>query len=101
MPTLLRKPVRRTTISPFFNYGPDRGKPFVVTLEPGDLLTLRPLRSRREESSVTMKLSDLYTYALLSRARNRTLEKARAKKAAMDAKRKTAALAREVRRASR
>lgn len=96
--TTLSKPVARVTRDPFFSYGPDRGKRYVATLEPGDLLTLRPLRSRAEGARVSIALVDVYRYALLCRVRAANLEKAKAAKAKKDAARKTRALDRAIRR---
>lgn len=92
--TPLRKPVRRVTAEPFINYGPDRDRLFVVTLAPGDLLTLRPLGRRAE---VTARLQDIYRMILLGRANASRMEKLRAIKAKKDAARKYRAMMREVR----
>ncbi len=74
--TRLNKPVSRVTRFPFFTYGPDRDRPFVATLAPEDVLTLRPLRCRRESASVTIKLEDVYRYALRCRVNMTRLEQA-------------------------
>ncbi len=84
--TTLIKPVSRKTRSAFFTFGPDKDRPFVATLAPGDVLTLRPLRIRRESAAVTIKLVDVYRYALLCRTRAANLDKANnAKKKKADA----------------
>lgn len=84
--TPLAKPVSRKTRAPFFTYGPDKDRPFVATLAPGDVLTLRPLRIRRPSAEITIKLVDVYRYALLCRTRAANLEKANtAKKKKSDA----------------
>lgn len=99
--TTLNKPIHRVTRAAFFEFGPDRGRPFVASLEPGDVLTLRPLRVRREGASITIKLCDIYRYALLCRVNCARLEKAREKKAKIDAGRKHRRLMRELRREER
>ncbi len=76
--TRLAKAISRITREPFFNYGPDRDRPFVATLAPGDLLVLRPLRIRREAAAVTIKLVDIYRYALQCRTNAAKMEKLRA-----------------------
>lgn len=78
--TPLKKPVVRVTGRPFQNYGPDRERLFVVTLKPGDLLSLRPHRSRRAESEITVELAAIYRWALINRANAAQLDKARAMK---------------------
>lgn len=93
----LTKPVRRITRRPFFTYGPDRDRLFVASLEPGDVLTLRPLRSRQSSGAVaSIGLADIYRYALLCRVRAANLEKAQAIKKKKAAARETRRLAREV-----
>mgnify|MGYP003349341810 CR=1 FL=1 len=63
--TTLAKPVRRVTRDTLDgSHGPDRGKRIVVTLLPGDVIELRPERTRRGE---TISLADVYAYALRSR----------------------------------
>ncbi len=78
--TTLSKPVARVTREPFFSWGADRDRRFVAILEPVDVLTIRPLRSRREAAKITIKLCDVYRYALLCRANMKWLEKANAAK---------------------
>ena len=77
--TPLNKPVRRMsrgTLSCCF--GPDSNRKLIVSLEPGDLLTLKPSRTRRAE---TISLFDVYRLALQFRVNRAQLEKAREKKA--------------------
>jgi hypothetical protein len=95
--TTLTKPVHRKTREPFFNHGADRGRLFVATLAPGDLLTLRPLRTRAGGSAeVSIKLVDVYRYALLCRVNCAKLEKASAVKAKKAAARERRRLDREI-----
>ena len=104
--TPLSKPITRVTRDPFFHYGPDRDKKFVATLAPGDLLTLRPIRSRPSKrtgtnsAEVSIALVDVYRYGLLCRTRTANQEKAKAAKAKKDTVRKTRALDRQIRRES-
>ena len=93
--TLLTKPVRRVTREAFFNYGPDRDRPFVVTLAPGDVLILRPTR-RKASAEITIKLADIYRYALQCRVNCARLEKARAVKKRKEERRKLRALDRQI-----
>lgn len=93
----LNKPIRRVTRDPFFSYGPDRERRFVAALEPGDLLSLRPLRSR-ETRKVCVKLCDIYRWALQCQANALRLEKARAVKAKKAEWRRERQLAAAVRR---
>lgn len=51
--TPLSKPVTRRALRPFMHYG----KRLVVTLEPGDLLSLR---LERDRSRVSIPLAELY-----------------------------------------
>jgi len=76
--TTLTKPVRRMTNGKLDgSYGPDRDKRIAVTLLPGDMLQLRPERTRRAE---TIALIDVYRYAVRCRVNASVLERARAKK---------------------
>ncbi len=95
--TPLAKAVSRVTREPFFNYGPDRDRPFVATLAPGDVLTLRPLRIRRQAAAITIKLVDIYRYALQCRTNAAKMEKLRAIKTAKAAARDRRKLLRELR----
>lgn len=92
MSTQLNKPVTRVTREPFVSFGPDRGRPFMVTLAPGDIITLRP-KGRR--SAVSAALKDVYTMILLGRANAQRMEKLRTRKAAIAVRRATAKAARE------
>jgi hypothetical protein len=83
--TPLAKPVRRVLRRPFFTFGPDRDRPFVASLEPGDVLTLRALG--RRNGAVTVALADVYRFALARQVNAARLEKARQKKAKLAAAR--------------
>lgn len=64
--TKLKKSIFRATVGTLDgSFGPDRGKPLVVGLEPGDVITIRPGRSRRTE---TVSLTDVYRFAIARRA---------------------------------
>jgi hypothetical protein len=80
--TRLLKPVSRVTETRLdASHGPDRNRRIVVTITPntnGDLLTLRPERTRRGE---TVTLADVYRFALRCRVNREVLEKARSRKA--------------------
>jgi hypothetical protein len=87
--TRLEKPVvRRTATALDGCFGPDRGKAIVVRLVPGDgksipdLIELRPERTRRAEQIAVM---DVYRYAMRCRVGRELLERARAKKAKLEA----------------
>src|SRR5512135_3097545 len=81
--TPLRKPVLRITDTRLpCAFGPDRGRRIVVTLKPnpnGDLLTLRPERTRRGETGT---LEDVYRFLMRCRVNRELLEKARKRKEA-------------------
>lgn len=80
--TRLTKPFRRIGTSPATRYGPDRDRPFVVTLAPstdGDTISLKPLG--RRTGSVVVLLSTVYAWALQAQANRVQLERARAKAA--------------------
>lgn len=76
--TELRKPVVRLTVAPFHNFGPDRGRRFVVTLAPGDLLTFRASGRRAE---VSARLVDIYQMILVGRDNAKRMAKLRERKA--------------------
>ncbi len=79
--TTLTRPLRRQTVGTLDGtYCSDRGKRLVVSLEPGDLITIRPAKTRRVE---TIAVTDVYRWAL----RNRINKEAADKKAAKRAKR--------------
>ena len=73
--TPLAKPCWRVTRGALdHHYGPDRGRALVAELAPGDLLTLRPLGTRRPE---TVSLFDVYAWSIRCRLNCARLEKAR------------------------
>ena len=63
-------------------HGKDKERRLVVTLQYGDLLTLRPHGTRR---SKTLRLEDVYSYAIRCEANKSKMEKLRARKAAKEA----------------
>ena len=65
--TPLKKAVRRRTEAPH------RGRRLVVTLMPGDVIGLRPERTRREEY---VSLAALYDYAVKARVLSERAAKA-------------------------
>lgn len=83
--TRLNNPVARVTRCALDGtYGPDRDRPVVIKLIPGDpetnipdMMELRPLGTRRSERVAVM---DVYRYALRCRVNRDVLEKARHKK---------------------
>jgi len=76
--TPLEKPVRRITRGALDRFhGCDAGRRLVASLEPGDVLTLRPLGTRRPES---VSLLDVYTWAIKCRVNAERLEQARERK---------------------
>ena len=81
---MVSSPVKRVTREPLGgDFGPDRGKPVVVSFVPGgdgvpDTLVLRPKGSRRGE---IIAVVDCYRYALRCRVGRSLLEKARDRKA--------------------
>ena len=80
-----------------FGHGADRDRRLVARLAFGDILELRPQGTRRTK---TVRLVDVYTWALKCEVNRAQLEKARARKAARDEARARARLRREVRRAT-
>lgn len=60
------------------NYGPDEGKRLVLACEAGDIITLRPEKTRR---AVYMRAIDLYALLLRRQAAAAVLDKARKRKA--------------------
>lgn len=91
----LAKPCRRVTRGALDGFwGADRGRHLVASLEPGDLLTIRPLGTRRAE---TVSLFDIYRWAITCRANGARMEKLREKKAKKAARRERARLLRSVR----
>lgn len=94
MSTTLRKAVTRVTVEPFVSFGPDRGRPFVVTLEPGDIITMRP-KGRR--TAISARLADVYTMILIGRSNAERMRRLREKKEAKAVRRASAKTAREAR----
>lgn len=81
--TNLDKPISRRTRSYLGgNYGLDRNRRLVATLEPGDLITLRPEGTRRSES---VSLLDVYHFAIRCKTNRINLEKARKRKVKLQA----------------
>ena len=66
--TPLLKPVTRRALRPFMHYG----KRLVVTLEPGDLLSLR---LERDRSGVSIPLAELYRQLIAREVAARRAEK--------------------------
>jgi hypothetical protein len=60
------------------NYGPDRDRRLVVSLDAGDVVSVRPERTAR---ALTITAQDLYAYLLRCQANRAVLEKARTSKA--------------------
>ena len=72
MTTALAKPITRRTV------GRHRGRRLVVTLQPGDLLELRPERTRRAE---LVTLAAVYDLAVRMRVAGELAERRAARKA--------------------
>lgn len=78
MTTALTKAVARVTTRPYIGRHKDaRGRTIVVTLLPGDMIALRPSRTRRVEY---MNLSHIYEIALESRIRSERMQRLNFKK---------------------
>lgn len=80
------------------SFGPDRGRKLVVSLKSGDILTLRPLKTRQV---VSAPLDEIYRWMLQRKANTEHLRKARetkARKAALRVRRQLDAAERRVRR---
>lgn len=91
--TTLRKPVRRLTVETLGSeHGCDRGKKLIVSLEPGDLIALRPQRSQRVQ---TIRILDVYRYAIVCKANAAKMEKLREKKRKKEERAKAAKAKRE------
>ncbi len=93
--TPLTKPVRRTTqehLSSF--WGPWRNRPIVVSLEPGDLISFRPLGIRKSE---TVRIEDMYRYAVMCATNRTKREKEAVRKAKKAEAQERARLKRELR----
>jgi phage I-like protein len=97
--TPLNKPVTRKTRDTLgWGYGCDTGRSLIITITPsseGDTITLRPHGTRRAE---TVRIEDIYHWAIRSRCQQEHLKKARAKKAALAIKREAAELKRRINR---
>lgn len=96
--TLLKKPIHRVTTTALDgSFGPDRDRPIVVTLVPGngagtpDTLELRPHGTRRPER---IALIDVYRFAIRARVNRKGLEKARLRKERLGAQRERGRIAR-------
>lgn len=94
--TPLHKPVTRLSIGSLDgSFGRDRNRRLVATLDAGDILTLRPMGTRRAES---VALMDIYRFAIRSRVNKELLEKARERKARAESARRDRELARAIHR---
>jgi hypothetical protein len=72
-------PARAVTLEGLpWNFGPDRNRRMIVTLDAGDLITLRPAGTRR---AVSVPVVEVYHWVLRSVANRANLEKARERKA--------------------
>ena len=72
-------PARAATVSELGRtFGSDHDKRLVVSLDKGDLITVRPARTRR---SLQIKACDLWFYLLRCEANKSQLERARERKA--------------------
>lgn len=79
-------PVKARTRKPLgHGYGSDWHKRLIVSLDNGDLITLRPERTARP---VAILATDLYALLLRKAAQLAQLEKARERKAARELKRR-------------
>lgn len=89
MTTPLRKSISRAGTEPLpAEFGPDRDRTLVVTITPsaaGDMLSLRPMRTRRAE---TVLLVDVYRWAIRNRVARQTLERVRRRLEKLKEKRK-------------
>lgn len=65
-------------------HGSDRGRRLVVTLAYGDLIVIRPAGTRRPK---TVRIADVYSYAIRCEANKTRMEKLRERKAALEARR--------------
>jgi CRISPR/Cas system-associated protein Csx1 len=97
--TPLNKPVvRKTRDTLGWGYGCDTGRSLVIKLDSssdGDTLTIRPHGTRRSE---TVRIEDIYHWAIRSRCLAKRLEKARATKAAKRLKEEAKELKRRINR---
>jgi hypothetical protein len=76
MTTRIRKTVKRVTLTPLANYGADR-KLIVVSIQPGDVLGFRLLRSRRE---YLLSIGEAMRYAIRLEVNRKRAEKIAARK---------------------
>lgn len=94
--TTLSKSVRRSTIGSLDGtYGKDRDKRLIVSLEQGDLISLRPAKTQRPE---TVSLFDVYRYAMRCRLNKIQADKNAVKKAKRNEANERARLLRSIRR---
>lgn len=92
----LTKPVRRLTRGALdAHHGSDRDRRLVASLEPGDLLVLKPYKTRRAE---IISLFDVYTFAVKSRVMKTHMEKLRARKGELADRRRESYWKRSIRR---
>ena len=89
------RPVKRLSVEGLgANYGLDRNKQLVVTIQAGatgTLISLRPLRTRR---ALSILATDLYAHLMRCAANRNTLERARKRKEAKQRAREKAAIKR-------
>jgi len=79
-------------------HGCDRGRRLVVSLQYGDLITIRPHGTRR---SKTVRIADVYFYAIRCEVNKTKMEKLRERKAKLEAARAERRRKAEIRRANR
>lgn len=72
------------------SFGSDRGRKLVVSLDAGDLVSIRPHGTRR---TIQVRAVDLFRFALRCAASRVTLEKARVRKERMSVVRERRAIA--------
>lgn len=78
MTTPISKQVTRITTREYVGRHADaRGRKLMVSLLPGDMIMVRPARTRRAEY---FRISDLYDLALESRVRSERMQRINAKK---------------------
>lgn len=69
--TSITKSTTRVTVGELDgNFGPDRGRKLIVELAPGDVINLRPKGTRQR---VSVRIADVYRYALKCQAGARGL----------------------------
>lgn len=85
-------PARAKTVDGLpHNYGTDKGRRLIVSLDAQDLITVRPEKTTRP---LQIKAQDLYGHLLRCQANLRTLEKARQSKATKERQRRNARIKR-------